>query len=381
MPTTDPPRTTVPSQPPSSSNPKSPSSTALSRIETNLTKIMQSALTFKQEYPDNKDALSYLFEKLFKALGIQELYLPLPAPTPKPSTLSTEISNIKESLTAQQTSIARLQSQAASTPPIVTVHQPITHATSNSKPVPTNQPDPPASPTSPANHHTSPKPSHRPSIIARITTEDPTNRPPPHILCNTINEALKRTSHSCVHISSARWTTKGNLVLTGGHANTLTQLLSARNKISESITSKFPNIHKRSTALRIEANVRWSKIRINNIPTGVSSSGGPWTPDECHEALLTDNPGYTKLNITQRPSWVKHPDTYGTSSLVFAFEDPDGHLAQDLINSRHMYIFGTGATVKPWTDSQALLTATDPPHTSPHPFTAPSLIPTTRRAS
>ncbi|KAH9028667.1 hypothetical protein EDB85DRAFT_1892408 [Lactarius pseudohatsudake] len=310
MSTTDSPRT---SQPPSSSDPKTPSSHTLARIENNLTKIIQSALTYKQDYPDNKEALSYLFEKMFKALGIQELYLPPPAPPPKPSALFTEISNIKELLTALQLSM------------------PIMRETSNSKPVPANHPDTPASPTSYTNLHTTLKPSHRPSIIAHITSEDPANRPPPHTLCNTINEDLKSGSHL--------WTTKGNLVLTGGHANTLKQLLSAWNKISNSLTAKFPNIHKHSTALRIEANIRWSKIRINNIPTGVSDSRGPWAPDECHEALLTDNPGYTKLNITQRPSWVKHPDTYGKnsmSSLVFAFEDPDGHLAQDLINSKHM---------------------------------------------
>ncbi|KAH9032048.1 hypothetical protein EDB85DRAFT_2145799 [Lactarius pseudohatsudake] len=352
MSTTDSPRT---SQPPSSSDPKTPSSHALARIENNLTKIIQSALTYKQDYPDNKEALSYLFEKMFKALGIQELYLPPPAPPPKPSALFTEISNIKESLTALQLSM------------------PIMRETSNSKPVPANHPDTPASPTSHTNLHTTLKPSHRPSIIARITSEDPANRPPPHTLCNTINEDLKSGSHSCVHISSARWTTKGNLVLTGGHANTLKQLLSARNKISNSLTAKFPNIHKRSTALRIEANIRWSKIRINNIPTGVSDSRGPWAPDECHEALLTDNPGYTKLNITQRPSWVKHPDTYGKnsmSSLVFAFEDPDGHLAQDLINSKHI----TGPPHRHLTLTFAAR-ITPPTHINfSHPHDSPGLI-------
>ncbi|KAH9022003.1 hypothetical protein EDB85DRAFT_1895409 [Lactarius pseudohatsudake] len=392
MPTTDSPRTTTPSQPPSSPTLKTPSSIALAHIETNLTKIIQSALTFEQEYPDNKEALSYLFEKLFKALGIQELYLPPPPPTPKPPTLSTEISSIKESLSALQTSIACLQNQAASTTPTVMLHQPTTCAVPATRNVPANHPDTPATPTSPVNHHTTLKPSHQHSIIAHITTENPTNRPPPHILCNTINEALKRGPHSCVHLSSARWTTKGKLVLTGGHTNTLKQLLSAWNKISDSITSKFPNIHKRSTALRIEANIRWSKIRINNIPTGVSDSRGPWSQDECHKALLIDNPGYTKLNITQRPSWVKHPDTYGKntwSSLVFAFEDPDGQLAHNLLNSRHMYIFGAEATVKPWTNKHGV-TELDP-HTntlhpllaSPHPLTSTlfSLIPMTRQAS
>jgi hypothetical protein len=60
---------------------------------------------------------------------------------------------------------------------------------------------------------------------------------------------------------------------------------------------------------------------------------------------------YAELKITQKPSWVKHPITYTTNSsslLVTAFEDPDRQLIQNLIDSRHLYMFRTCVTVKPW---------------------------------
>ena len=142
---------------------------------------------------------------------------------------------------------------------------------------------------------------------------------------------------------------KGNIVLTGGHSSTLQQLASTYDQISKTITTKFPTVFKHSNDLHITANIPWSKVLINNVPTGVTNNRGPWTPKECHEALLADNPSYAALNVTQRPSWVKLPTTYGidtSSSLVVAFEDPGGHLAHSLVDSKHLYILGTSATVK-----------------------------------
>ncbi|KAI9429164.1 hypothetical protein H4582DRAFT_2032971 [Lactarius indigo] len=103
--------------------------------------------------------------------------------------------------------------------------------------------------------------------------------------------------------------------------------------------------------LHITASVTWSMVLINNVPTGVTNNRGPWTPDECHEALVVDNPGYAALNITHRPRWIKPPTIFGVnsrSSLIVAFEDPDGHIARELVNSKHLYIFGTRARVKHW---------------------------------
>jgi len=76
-----------------------------------------------------------------------------------------------------------------------------------------------------------------------------------------------------------------------------------------------------------------------------------YTPEECHRALLADNPQYAQLIITQKPSWVKSPAAYSpssSSSLVFAFEDPDGSTKSSILNSKHVYLHGTRATIRSW---------------------------------
>jgi len=52
----------------------------------------------------------------------------------------------------------------------------------------------------------------------------------------------------------------------------------------------------------------------------------------------------------QKPSWVRPPPSYkaGSSSLVFAFEDPDGSRLKSLLTARYLYAFGTRSTVKKW---------------------------------
>ncbi|KAH9031493.1 hypothetical protein EDB85DRAFT_2146044 [Lactarius pseudohatsudake] len=348
--------------------PKNPSATALTRITNNMVELSKSAKAFEREYPDDREDLISTFCKFFIGLRKHHPDLLPPPPTTDSNALLAELNHLKETLTALQTSVAHLERQIAAAAPSATSC--LTLA-STSKPASTTS----TPSTPPATHPTTLNPSLRPSIIARTTTKDPANHTPPHVLCNTINKSLQFSPHSPVHISSAKWTAKGNLVLTGGHANTLQQLLSARSKISESITSNFPNACERSMPLCIEANVSWSKVLVNNVPTGVSSNRGPWTPDECHEALTADNPRYARLNIMQKPSWVKHPDAYGentTSSLVFAFEDLEGCFTRDLINSKSMYIFGTRATVKPWVDRRA------PIHANPRsPKTETSASPPT----
>ena len=50
-------------------------------------------------------------------------------------------------------------------------------------------------------------------------------------------------------------------------------------------------------------------------------------------------------------SWVHPPSSYkqdAVSSLSVAFEDPDGTKSKALLAERHLYLFGTRATVKKW---------------------------------
>jgi hypothetical protein len=124
--------------------------------------------------------------------------------------------------------------------------------------------------------------------------------------------------------------------------------------------------------------VKWSKILINGLPTGVTDSRGAYTPDECHTTLVSENPSYAPLIIAQKPNWVKPPLSLkpgSSSSLVMAFEDPDGSKARALLGAKHLYAFGTRATLRKWKQR-----ATKPTPPSPIPddteiVTAPSQLP------
>ncbi|KAF8258300.1 hypothetical protein EI94DRAFT_1708113 [Lactarius quietus] len=94
------------------------------------------------------------------------------------------------------------------------------------------------------------------------------------------------------------------------------------------------------------------------VPTGVTKDSRAKTLDECHAALVQDNPSYTSLNVTQKPSWVRNPNSYSegaVSSLVVAFEDLDGSLACGLLSKKVVYVFGHCATLKKWKQSVKFL--------------------------
>ena len=357
MPPADPPLTTTgnSTHTPSPTSTKSPSSTALLCFATNLAKIIQEAQTFEQKYPSRKESLASAFHVFFQRIReCRPAYIP-PAPTPTPghTDLGTELRELREMLTALQKSVANLQNTPNPPPPASDKQQRAAFISETAKPTSTDTAVEAAFLNTCKTAH---KPPLHPSVVVHTATNDLTKRPPPHVICNTINESLKRSSHPNICFSSAKWTAKGNIILTGGHTNTLQQIVAAKNSISKTIASNFPTIHTTANAPNITANVKWSKILVNNVPTGASNNQGPRNPDECHKALSINNPEYAALNITQRPSWVKPPNSYksnSTSSLVFAFEDPHGHVAQNLISSKHLHIFGTCATLRLWKDGHS----------------------------
>ena len=175
-------------------------------------------------------------------------------------------------------------------------------------------------------------------------------RPRPVEICQLINDALMSSPHQQVCITAVRWTAKGNLVVIGGHDIPLQHLQLAAPSISQAFANAY------TTAVNpipppTRANVKWSKLLINGLPTGASDTRGAFTPEECHKSLAANNPMYTSLLITQKPSWVRPPTSYqaGTSSsLVVAFEDPDGENLKSLLAVRYLYALGTRATVKKW---------------------------------
>jgi hypothetical protein len=113
-----------------------------------------------------------------------------------------------------------------------------------------------------------------------------------------------------------RWTAKGNLVVTGGHMTTAHQLQIASPFITKAFMDAYSTAVTSFTAPHTWANVKWSKILINRLPTGATNSRGAYAPDECHAALTSENHSYSPLIIAQKPSWVKPPSTFTTGSSL-----------------------------------------------------------------
>jgi len=104
-------------------------------------------------------------------------------------------------------------------------------------------------------------------------------------ICKNINNDLTTSSHSAVCLIAAKWTAKGNLILTGNASISLNVLLSAANHIATIIGAWFTK-----TTPKARANIKWSKILINGVSTSKSQSWEPYNPDECHQALLITPP-------------------------------------------------------------------------------------------
>ena len=68
-------------------------------------------------------------------------------------------------------------------------------------------------------------------------------------------------------------------------------------------------------------------------------------------AFAAVNPSYTTLMVMRKPSWVRPPSSYNpgsVSSLVVAFEDPDGTKLKGLLAERHLYAFGNRIKAQKW---------------------------------
>ena len=138
------------------------------------------------------------------------------------------------------------------------------------------------------------KPSN-PSIVISLSHLARTpdfSRPRPAEICPIFNNALLVSPTPQLHISAVRWTAKGNLVVTGGHMATAQQLQLASPLLAQAFASAYSTAVTPITPPRTRANVKWSKILINGISTGVTDSRGPYSPDECHMALTSENPSY-----------------------------------------------------------------------------------------
>ena len=223
----------------------------------------------------------------------------------------------------------------------------------------------------------------RPSVVvnAAAYTWPDNRRPSPSDLCTTINAALNHSNATQVRVSAARWTAKGNLVFWGGTNTTAHQLTSSIPHFSEALQTSLLAIAESApqTPPTLRPNVKWSKLRFNAVPTGKSDTRGAYTPDEVHNALVSENPAYAALTITQKPSWVRDPSTYSSSaisSFSVSFKDPDSTSAQTLLHHRTFYAFRHVATVKRWKQSPPKRVPSTPTPNKPATKTPRAFLPT-----
>ena len=75
------------------------------------------------------------------------------------------------------------------------------------------------------------------------------------------------------------------------------------------------------------------------------------SPPTCWQVLIDNNPSLRHLKVCQLPSWVHRPSLFkprSQSSLVLAFEDPDGMIAPSLICVHYVDAFGAQCWVMAW---------------------------------
>ncbi|KAI9431174.1 hypothetical protein H4582DRAFT_2063032 [Lactarius indigo] len=142
-------------------------------------------------------------------------------------------------------------------------------------------------------------PPHPSVVISLADIDWQGERPNPPTLCSSINDALNLAQNDQVHISAVRWTVCGNLILMGSPNTLAHQLQLAIPTIQQHLAEHHLDLCPTDPPLTIRPNVKWSKILINSVPTGVSPTSPAKSPDECHQALITENPSYASLSITQ----------------------------------------------------------------------------------
>ena len=84
------------------------------------------------------------------------------------------------------------------------------------------------------------------------------------------------------------------------------------------------------------------------FPTGHPHAHLPAT---CWQVLIDNNPSLRSLKVCQLPSWVWHPSLFqpgSQSSLVLAYEDPDGSITQSILAQHHLYAFRAQCKVVKW---------------------------------
>jgi len=141
-----------------------------------------------------------------------------------------------------------------------------------------------------------------------------------------------------------KWTSASNL-LVRTQAPSPTSLVAALEAVRPTLTDQ------QLIVKDIIPNTRWSRVTLSHVYTGKGPDSPAYPPEAIQEELATNNPNYASLTIRQPPSWVCDPKTFKdgqVSSISFAFEDPDGSHARQLIGSSLTAFGNLRCSIKAW---------------------------------
>ena len=209
-----------------------PSSPNIANVEAYLNSIILVCKKFDhRKHPGNGNKLVALLQKFHSNLTLRLPHLQPTPPSPnlKTNSLFDKIKGMKEDIHMLQKSLLKLQYPTMLPPPKLPSN-PISNST--------------ASPTTPSTppDKSSTRPAPHPSIVVHLSQWELTSCPHPQLICTTVNKSLTQSSHLKVHISAAKWTTRGNVTLTGGADNSLDQILATKSTISQGVMAHFPSL-------------------------------------------------------------------------------------------------------------------------------------------
>lgn len=177
-----------------------------------------------------------------------------------------------------------------------------------------------------------------------IPVED---RPPPLQLLRMINSRLTMTpTAKGLSVIGASWNQSGNCVLSFP-ANSSPVIIEQHARVlREAVAGDRPSVANRD--------VRWSKVVVHRVLTGLYSEGRVFPPDILLQDLTLNN-SINKIKITRSPDWIRKPDDISSmhSSISFAFEDPSGSLVKSFVR-QPLFLFGERCVVKEWKDKPSI---------------------------
>ena len=147
-------------------------------------------------------------------------------------------------------------------------------------------------------------PPPRPGLVLSLThhtlasTLRTTMALAPPVLVNVCNAALSADPiHANAWVSAAKWSPKGNLVVFA-RPDVTHNALFATSLLASAISWALPDNLQISSRL----NVKWGKVMINSMPTGVSKDHpSAHSPAACWQLLINNNPSYATSRSASCP--------------------------------------------------------------------------------